>query len=250
MAIDLKNPNTQKIALGIIALLGLTYGWYAYIFSPNQDKIAEKQTTLEELETKVQQARMKAAGLAKLKEEAIQLWAQYKAIEPLLPNKHEVTAFLSEMQRAAYSSGVQVTALIPQKTEAVDFYVKNPYRVSILGNYHNFGRFLARVANFPFITSVSEVTLGLQKPTPQNPITVGGAMTISAYNVKAEEVLQEPNFDTIKPGQGDKGAKEGAAGGTPAAAKSTGGASPAPPQGTAAVNKATKTGVAASKSGE
>lgn len=225
MAIDLKNPLTQRYLMAGLILVGLLYAWYAFIYSPKADDITAKQQTLEGLETQLQQARLKAASLPKLKEEAVKLWREFKTMEPLLPNRHDVAAFLSESQRAAYSSGVQITSVLPLKAEPVEFYVKNPYRIVISGTYHNFGSFLAKVANFPFVTSTSELIMVGQRRSKTNPVTVIVTLTIASYNVKNEEVIEEPNFDNLQnlkiPGAAAadaKGVKPGEPGAAPGGA--------------------------------
>ena len=71
------------------------------------------------------------------------------------------------------------------------------------GAYHDFGKFIGYVANFPFIANISEMQLttttaaNIAAATEEGPQEIGSKPTIKAsfklstYYVKAEERLQE-----------------------------------------------------------
>ena len=106
-------------------------------------------------------------------------------------------------------SQAQVTEVTPQMAGGEAFYNTSDYNVRFLGTYHELGRFLAAVANFPFITNVSrmqlkglppEVALG-KNPTDRHSAgdfdakSLEANFTLSTYYVKPNEKLKGVQFE-------------------------------------------------------
>jgi Tfp pilus assembly protein PilO len=77
----------------------------------------------------------------------------------LLPEKREDESLLSQLHIAAQLTNSAVLGVVPQPSTAKDFYISNNYLVELSCTYNGLGEFFARVANFPFIVTISDVQM-------------------------------------------------------------------------------------------
>jgi Tfp pilus assembly protein PilO len=159
LSFDLKDPRSQKMALAGMALIFLAYLWYSHIYTPGAEKIKGKKGEYEAMVSELVAVKAKAAPLESVREEQQRLTADLQPLEKLLPEKEYVVQFLKLLHHAAQLSDVLITELTPVGSTPQGAFIANDFRMGLEGNYHDFGRFLARVANFPFIVRVSQVNL-------------------------------------------------------------------------------------------
>jgi Tfp pilus assembly protein PilO len=89
----------------------------------------------------------------------------------------------------------------PKSIYKKDFYKVCDYEIKFTGTFHEFGEFLASVANFPFITNVSQINMvGLDaKNSKQNKLskfdilTLEATFLMSTYFAKEDQKLAEAN---------------------------------------------------------
>ena len=149
---------------------------------------------------------MKAKSLEALKVEYGDLVNQYHDIEALLPEVKQIPSFLVQLHTASSLTGTRITAIEPQTIKSEDFYNVVSFNVEMEGTYHDFGSFIGYVANFPFITNVSDVeidalsiSVGKAKKTDRNSgiyednkdKTIKAKFNLATYYVKEDERLQE-----------------------------------------------------------
>ena len=58
-------------------------------------------------------------------------------------------------------TGVEVTRIRPQAVEAGEYYMKETYELSVLGEYHVVARYLARIASLPRIIRPTNIQISL-----------------------------------------------------------------------------------------
>ena len=153
---------------------------------------------------------LKAKSLAGLRNEYDKLLDRYQSIEQLLPEEEQVPDFLLQLHSASMLSQAQVTEVSPQMPTSESFYNTSQFGIKFVGTYHELGRFLAAVANFPFITNVNKLTMkGLppdvalgktpkgDKPThgDWDAKTLEANFYLSTYYVKPEEKLKGVQFE-------------------------------------------------------
>jgi len=102
------------------------------------------------------------------------------------------------MHSAAQTNQTGVIQIIPQAPLPQSFYNASSFDIQVSGSYHNFGSFSSNIANFPFLTNVSDVTLTAIPQEGQTPEQKGKSITASlkltTYYVKEEERLKEIEF--------------------------------------------------------
>ncbi len=156
---DFRDPRVQKISLIVISLIVVGYFWNARVYAPNAQKIEQKTAEREQLVTKLKSVEMKARSLEELKMEYGGLLKRYHEIEALLPEVKQIPSFLVQLHTASSLSGSKITIIDSQQVVTESFYNKVMIHVELTGTYHTFGQFISYIANFPFITNVSNMSI-------------------------------------------------------------------------------------------
>ncbi len=163
MALLPADPKGRKQALLLImALVGA--GWYVgkmYALDPRQTEINVFRGQLENLETQNRRSRALAARRDDLNARMELQERQLRIFEELIPQSEEVAELLDAISTEARLTGVEQTSFRPQGDELGDFYTRRTWEVTLVGEYHDIGRYLARVASLPRIIKPSAVSIGL-----------------------------------------------------------------------------------------
>jgi type IV pilus assembly protein PilO len=203
---DLRDSKVQKMLLVGLAALLLVYFWHSKVYQPNEENLDVKRTQYEGLMANLKTIELKAKSLAGLRKEYDKLLVRYENIEKLLPEEDKVPEFLMQLHAASMNSQSVVAEISPQSPSGEAFYNVTQYGIKFNGTYHELGQFLAGVANFPFITNVSELnikglppTMVQQQTLGNNPAdsdrqTVESDFYLSTYYVKPEEKLKGVQF--------------------------------------------------------
>lgn len=206
---DFRDPKTQRLLLVALGFIMVVYFWNSKIYSPRSQRLNSQRASYEVIMTNLKTIELKAKSLAGLRQEYERLLDRYQSIEQLLPEEEQVPDFLLQLHSASMLSQAQVTEVTPQMAGGEAFYNTSEYNIRFLGTYHELGRFLAAVANFPFITNVSrmqlkglppEVALG-KNPTEKRTAgdydskSLEASFMLSTYYVKPDEKLKGVQFE-------------------------------------------------------
>jgi Tfp pilus assembly protein PilO len=193
---DLKDPKIQKLLLiALVAFLAI-YFWYARIYSLNIQKINQKQAEYEMLLTNLKNVEMKAKSFQNLKAEYESLLSRYKQVELLLPEEKQIPLFLTQLQAASQNSEAKIIQILPQGLMPITFYNAAYFVLEFKGNYEDVGTFFASVANFPFLTNITDVSFsGLPKDeVKKEKSTIAISCKLTTYFIKEEEKLKKVEF--------------------------------------------------------
>lgn len=205
---DFRDPKVQKIAMAAISLVIVGYFWNARVYAPNSSQIEQKTQQREALVTKLKSVEMKARSLEELKSEYGSLLSRYNEIESLLPEVKQLPSFLVQLHTASSLSGSMIEIVDSQKVVTESFYDRVSFHVQLTGTYHDFGQFISYVANFPFITNVSEMDIKSLQFNPSGAIrsnsgdkkikeTMVAKFKLSIYYVRPEGRLQELSIEEM-----------------------------------------------------
>lgn len=202
---DLKDSKTQKIALGVLAFFIVAYFWYTRLYSVHENQLIIKTQEFETITTELRNVELKAKSLDALKIEYADLTKRYHEIEALLPEVKQIPSLLVQLHTASSLTGTRITKLNPIENETDAFYNVASYKIEMTGTYHDFGKFISYIANFPFIANVSDVdvratVLAIARedqvkedgPTViKKKETIIASFVLSTYFVKESERLKE-----------------------------------------------------------
>ncbi len=202
---DFKDAKTQKIALAVLAFFIVVYFWYSRVYTNYSNQIALKSQEFETITTNLRNVEMKAKSLDALQLEYSELVKRYHEIEALLPEVKQIPSLLVQLHTASSLTGTKITRLQPLPLKSEEFYNIASFEIEMTGTYHDFGRFIGYVANFPFIANISNMELSALDVAVGKPVreettgpqeikrkeTMRAVFTLSTYFVKEEERLQE-----------------------------------------------------------
>lgn len=191
---DFKDPKSQKIILGVLLGFLALYFWHNRIYSKNNQKIKVKETQYEAILTNLKNVELKAKSFENLKSEYESLLERYKTVELLLPEEKQVPLLLTQMHQGAQTSGITIREITPRTTYPLSFYNASDFSIQTTGNYHEFGNFLSRVANFPFIANISDLNLTSGTSTDKKKETVQATFKMTTYFIKEGERLKKVQF--------------------------------------------------------
>lgn len=159
----LPQEQSKQIALLVAILaLGAGYVFYNYWYSPRVEDVEGLQSRLTQLETLNRQAQVVAARRGPDLDERLAVYERHvDRLEQLIPDREEVPGLMNSLTMEAQRAGVELTGLSPELPEPGDLYTLQTYDVSVVGDFHNVGRFLTAVASLPRI--VTPVDLDLQR---------------------------------------------------------------------------------------
>ncbi len=201
---DFKDAKIQKIALAALAFFIVVYFWYSRLYTNYDSQISLKSQEFETITTNLRNVEMKAKSLDALQAEYVDLVERYHEIEELLPEVKQIPSLLVQLHTASSLTGTKITRIQPLPPKSEAFYNIASFEIEMTGTYHDFGRFIGYVANFPFIANVSDMALtslnvaigrpavedtGLQEVKRKE--TMSAVFTLSTYFVKEDERLEE-----------------------------------------------------------
>lgn len=208
---DWRDSKTQKIVIGVLAFFIVVYFWYSRVYSRYNSQIELKAQEFETITTNLRNVEMKAKSLDALKLEYEDLTERYHEIEALLPEVKQVPSILVQLHTASSLTGTRITKVHPMPPSAEEFYNVSGFEIEMIGTYHDIGKFVSYVANFPFIANVGQVELKTKaaaieerakalktesaaKEVGKKHETVTASFVLSTYFVKEGERLKELNL--------------------------------------------------------
>jgi Tfp pilus assembly protein PilO len=102
------------------------------------------------------------ARVEELKWDLQQLFAKYKLIEELVPEKRDIPDFITKSYFAAKQADVEIIRLEPKESTPMTYYVQDKYSLNIESTYEGIGKFIALIANLPFTALVDDVNISVK----------------------------------------------------------------------------------------
>lgn len=201
---DFKDAKVQKIALAALAFFIVVYFWHSRLYTSYDSQISLKSQEFETITTNLRNVEMKAKSLDALQVEYVDLVERYHEIESLLPEVKQIPSLLVQLHTASSLTGTKITRIQPLPLKSEEFYNVASFEIEMTGTYHDFGRFIGYVANYPFIANISDMELtslnvAIGKPAVENvgleevkrKETMSAVFILSTYFVREDERLQE-----------------------------------------------------------
>lgn len=155
MALPPLEPTQRRNLLFAGVILALAaFGFYDRVYSPRKAGIAELETRLEQLNTVNARSRAITQGAEGAVNEQIALYRQQlEMAEGLIPSSEELPNLLDAISAEATRTGVELTLIQPVGATEEAYYTRREYDMAVVGEYHQIGEFLTRVASLPRIVT-------------------------------------------------------------------------------------------------
>jgi type IV pilus assembly protein PilO len=160
MALLPTDPKQQQALAAVAVSLVVLYVANSFWYSGAKQEVEAEETRLETLQTQNRTAQTLAISAGQDVEEKMALFERHIAqLEQLIPGSEEVAAVVDEISVVAREVGVDVNLIRPEQAEPGLFYAKQTYQIRVLGEYHDIGEFLTRIASLPRIITPMDVQL-------------------------------------------------------------------------------------------
>ncbi len=160
---DLKKIGTAPVAarIFVLALLfaAIVFAGIWFIVKPKfeqHDVIAAKESSLKTL---FDQTQAKAANREAYVEQLSEMKRTFNVMLRQLPNKTDIESLLIDLSQTSVAAGLEVEFFKPGKEVAREFYVEYPIKISVTGNYHQFGNFVSGLASLPRIVTLHNIQI-------------------------------------------------------------------------------------------
>jgi type IV pilus assembly protein PilO len=199
---DIKSPGAQKLLLAILlagGALGVYFGTHLlpWTFPKGSEHIADLKSQYEQKSAELARARASVADLPRFEAEYEQLHQRWEMASELLPTERQLPTLLRKITLAGQQTGVTFTMFRPGAVQPSDFHTEMPIAVSVSGDYHAVGSFLAELANMRRIVTVSNLKL-----TTNNKAD-GAGSTVAEFTASAYSLNTAPAAGTTTASTGD-----------------------------------------------
>lgn len=152
-------PPLAKLVLAIFfAVIVLVLGYVLFI----GDKITMLEQAVGEeatLRTQYQSKYHVAANLELFQAQMEEAEAMFATQLKSLPESHETPGLLDDITFVGTTSDLTFTNLSWQPEISQEIYIELPINIEVLGNYHDFGSFVSKIAGLPRIVTVHDFVI-------------------------------------------------------------------------------------------
>lgn len=164
-------------ALFIGAFIGLVY-------FPKTAEIEKTKASVDELDKKLNLAKLERAKLPERQKEKAELEAQFNEALKLLPNSKEIPSLLTKVSELANESSLDTFGKFTPKAEvSKEFYVEVPISIEVKGTYHNVAVFFDKVGHMERIMNIHNVSM---KPVSERSTTLTTTCDAITYRFKGD----------------------------------------------------------------
>jgi type IV pilus assembly protein PilO len=170
---DIGNAPTsiRYVILGLLLAVVLAIGYFLLVKNKIEqlERVEQQELTLrQDFEYKQQ----KAANLEAYEAQLAEMQELLETMFRQLPSKTEMDKLLVDISQAALGAGIDVQLFQPNAEALHDFYAERPISVRMLGDYHQFGQFVAGVASLPRVVILTMHDIALRRANERD---VGGS---------------------------------------------------------------------------
>ena len=160
---DFKRLGTSPVLLrfGLIALaMIVTIGLIGnFVIKPQYDKLAVVERKENDLRIKFDHEQAKAANRTAYVEQLEEMKKTFNVMLRQLPNKTDIESLLVDLSQTSVASGLEVKYFKPDTEIPREFYAEYPIKISVTGQYHQFGQFISGLAALPRIVTLSNIDI-------------------------------------------------------------------------------------------
>lgn len=160
---DFKRIGTAPVALRsfvvILACAAVIAAMAQLMVKPQFDKLKMVAAKEQQLRVTFDREQAKAANRTAYVEQLEQMKMTFNVMLRQLPNKTDIESLLVDLSQTSVASGLEVQYFKPENEVPKEFYAEYPIRISVTGQYHQFGQFISGLAALPRIVTLSEIDI-------------------------------------------------------------------------------------------
>lgn len=175
------------VGLWFLALVGVLI--YFVVWSNKQPDLEHAQSEEHSLREEFTNKHAKAVNLEVYKAQLKDIERSFGALLRQLPGKTEVPNLLVDISQTGVAAGLEEKMFQPGNEQKKDFYAEQPFKLRLIGSYHQFGEFVSGIAALPRIVTLHDIEI--------KPVTANGKdydnltldLTAKTYRYLDEEEL-------------------------------------------------------------
>jgi type IV pilus assembly protein PilO len=187
-----KVPPRQKVLLAVLFCGLVITGYYYLYYREASQRIGAMETQLAGLQSKIREQQAIAGNLRSFQEEVLRLEARLSLLLEQLPNSAEIPSLLKSVSDLGKESGLDFIRFAPSGEIRRDFYAEIPVSISVKGDYHSFALFTDKVARYPRIVNLSNITFSSPKPSGDKLVLVTVNCTATTYRFLEQQAATAP----------------------------------------------------------
>ena len=173
--LDPSNPGLWPIPFqlgsGVIVMIVLLYAGWHFDLSKQREQLAVEEAKEQEHKETFDRRQRRAANLAALKDQMIEMKQSFGDMLRQLPNRTEIAGLIVDVSQTGLSSGLEFELFQPGQEQPSEFYARLNINIRVTGDYHQFGEFVSGIAKLPRIVTTHNINISKAQ---------GGNLTMSA----------------------------------------------------------------------
>lgn len=164
-----------------VLIVVLAFGFFYLLhYKPKSAELRDTRTAREQTEREVIQLRAKKKQMDKLQEELKTMDSTLEELELIIPLQKETSDILNRTQQLAYESNLDIKTYRPEGLVVREFYSDWPIEIEVHGQYHNLGRFFARLYNYARLFTIDDFAIR-KLPQQTGEATISAKFTATTY---------------------------------------------------------------------
>ena len=152
----------RYILLSVAMILILVAGYFLLIDDKKNELEQSRQQELA-LMADFEFKQQKAANLEAYEKQLEDMQELLQIMFRQLPSKTEMDKLLVDVSQTAMAAGIDVQLFEPLAESFQDFYAERPITIRMLGDYHEFGEFVSKVAALPRVVILTMHDIALTR---------------------------------------------------------------------------------------
>lgn len=189
-----KLPWYAQIAAFVVVSAGAIAGFWQFYVTETRADIELRRGRLNVLRADIDRGVRTARQLPEFQAQVADLERRLESLRAILPEQKDVADIVRRVQGLATQSSMAIHRVTPQEPKQQPLYQELPFRIVAEGRYHDLGAFLDRVAKFPRIINISEMSIRAKPNAVANGPTIITECTATTF------VMQEAPAPKPRPG--------------------------------------------------
>ncbi|KFI23803.1 type 4a pilus biogenesis protein PilO [Nitrosococcus oceani] len=147
-------PTVAKAIAVLFIFASVVGGGYWFFTKDEILQLEDFKKKEPELKATFEAKQAKAANLESYEKQMEEMKLSFGTMLRQLPSKTEVADLLVDISQTGLSSGLEFEFFKPSSELPADFYAELPIQIRVIGNYHQFGEFVSKVAALPRIVTL------------------------------------------------------------------------------------------------
>ena len=162
---------------------------YFVVWSNRQPDLERVQGEEHSLREEFTNKHAKAVNLEVYKGQLKDIERSFGALLRQLPGKTEVPNLLVDISQTGVAAGLEEKMFQPGNEQKKDFYAEQPFKLRLIGSYHQFGEFVSGIAALPRIVTLHDIEIKPVQANSKNYDNLTMELTAKTYRYLDEEEL-------------------------------------------------------------